>query len=145
MRASRFTAVLDEALRRAAPEPEIPGATAWTRWPGAQAASPFLRMSPLTAPAPRWTLADGASVRRPAHRLTADQQHAFEQFERLGARVPAGFSADELRREYRQLALRFHPDRHADRSALECEQRARNFAEAADLYRCLGAVLEPRH
>jgi DnaJ-class molecular chaperone len=59
--------------------------------------------------------------------------------------VPAGFTAEELRREYRQLALRFHPDRHADQSALEREQRARNFAEAADLYRCLRAVVAPRH
>ena len=137
--------MLDEALHRAAPEPVIPVARAWTRWPDAPPAAPFLRVPPLTAAAPRWTLADGAPVRRPAHRLTAEQQQAFERFERLGARVPSGFTADELRREYRQLALRFHPDRHADRSALEREQRARNFAEAADLYRCLGAVVEPRH
>lgn len=137
--------MLDEALHRAAPEPAIPVARAWTRWPDAPPAAPFLRVPPLTAAAPRWTLPEGAPVRRPAHRLTAEQQHAFERFERLGARVPSGFTADELRREYRQLALRFHPDRHADRSALEREQRARNFAEAADLYRCLGAVLEPRH
>lgn len=137
--------MLDEALHRAAPEPEIPVARAWTRWPDAPLAAPFLRVPTLTAAALRWTLADGAPARRPAHRLTAEQQQAFERFERLGARVPSGFTADELRREYRQLALRFHPDRHADRSALEREQRARNFAEAADLYRCLGAVLEPRH
>ncbi len=145
MRASRFTAVLDEALRRAAPEPEIPGATAWTRWPDAPPAAPFLRVPPLTAAAPRWTLADGAPVRRPAHRLTAEQQQAFERFERLGARVPSGFTADELRREYRHLAVRFHPDRHGDCSPLEREQRARSFSEAADLYRVLRAVVEPRH
>lgn len=137
--------MLDEALHRAAPEPVIPVARAWIRWPDAPPASPFLRLPPLPAAAPRWMLADGAPVRRPAHRLTAEQQQAFERFERLGARAPAGFTADELRREFRQLALRFHPDRHADRSPLEREQRARNFAEAADLYRCLRAVVEPRH
>jgi hypothetical protein len=145
VRASRFAAMLDEAIGRAAPEPVMPAAAPWRRWPGPEPVSPFLRMPPLTTGAPCWPLATGAPARRPAHRLTAEQQHAFERFERLGARVPAGFTAEELRRAYRQLALRFHPDRHADHAALEREQRARNFAEAADLYRCLRAVVEPRH
>lgn len=137
--------MLDEAIGRATADPVMPAAAPWRRRPGTQPVSPFLRMAPLATGVPRWTLAAGAPARRPAHRLTAEQQLAFERFERLGARLPAGFTAEELRREYRQLALRFHPDRHADHAALEREQRAGNFAEAADLYRCLRAVVEPRH
>ena len=45
--------------------------------------------------------------------------------------------ADALRRAYRTLAHRYHPDRHQSRSASEREQLARLFAEATDRYRLL--------
>jgi hypothetical protein len=45
--------------------------------------------------------------------------------------------AEALRRAYRTLAHRYHPDRHQGRSASEREQFARLFAEATDRYRRL--------
>lgn len=88
---------------------------------------------------------DNPPARRPAHRLTDRQRRAFERLGVLGADLPAGFTSEELRREYRGLARRFHPDRHGDCSEMERQQRARNFAEAAESYSCLRALVETRH
>jgi hypothetical protein len=44
---------------------------------------------------------------------------------------------DALRRAYRTLAHRYHPDRHHGRSASDREQLARLFAEATEHYRLL--------
>ena len=45
---------------------------------------------------------------------------------------------DALRRAYRTLARRYHPDRHVGCSAAERERLARLFAEATEHYRVLG-------
>ena len=63
----------------------------------------------------------------------------------LGARLAADFTADELRREFRRLAQRYHPDRHGAASAGELESLSRRFSEATDGYRCLRAVVDARH
>ena len=47
---------------------------------------------------------------------------------------------DALRRAYRTLARRYHPDHHQGCSAPERERLARLFAEATELYRQLRAV-----
>jgi hypothetical protein len=62
----------------------------------------------------------------PVH-LTSLERQTLE-----GARTP-----DALRRAYRTLAHRYHPDRHQGCSAAEREQLARLFAEATEHYRLL--------
>ena len=60
-------------------------------------------------------------------RLSALERQSLDE-----ARTP-----DALRRAYRKLARRYHPDRHQECSAAERERLARLFAEATDLYSSL--------
>jgi hypothetical protein len=136
--------VLDQALWHAAQEP-VAATRAWVRLPGPETAAPFLFTRPLTAPVPRWPAADVRLPHRSAHRLTEDQQRAFNRMSTRGADLPAGFTIEELRHQYRRLARRYHPDRHAHCAALERAQLARCFVEAVADYRCLRVVVEPRH
>lgn len=143
MRAPSFAAVLDDVLGRTPPEP--PAARAWTPWVLPRGAVQFLFARPLTSAVPRWPLAPAARPRRARHLLNDVQQQAFERFAALGAPLEADFSIEELRRAYRRLAQRYHPDRHTAAAAAEREMLARGFTEAAAGYRCLRAVVEPRH
>lgn len=63
----------------------------------------------------------------------------------LGARLVPAFTASELRREYRQIARRIHPDRHPHATAAEHERLARQFSDATTAYRTLRATVEPTH
>jgi hypothetical protein len=75
--------------------------------------------------------------RRP---LTMAERRALDRLLLLGARLDDQFSADDLRREYRKLALRLHPDRHAQAPAGDRAALAEAFARATASYRCLQAV-----
>lgn len=116
----------------------------WARTPAAPAASTVLLFAtPLTSRVPRWLAAAGApAARRSPHRLTADQQQAFDRLRLLGAELHAGFTAGELRREFRRLARRFHPDAQGSGTAVDRAAAARCFAEAADACRRLSTVLD---
>jgi hypothetical protein len=83
---------------------------------------------PLTAarPAP-------IEAPRPLH-LTSVERQTLDD-----ARTP-----DALRRAYRNLALRYHPDRHQGCGAAEHERLAGLFAEATAHYRRLSAALDAR-
>jgi curved DNA-binding protein CbpA len=59
----------------------------------------------------------------------------------LGAGLGEDLSATTLRRAFRRLARRYHPDRHPESSPAELEHLARLFAEATDHYRVLAAAL----
>lgn len=72
--------------------------------------------------------------------LTAQERRALDRLLLLGACLDEGFSAEELRREYRALALRLHPDRHASAPASDRAALAEAFARATASYRCLQAV-----
>jgi hypothetical protein len=101
--------------------------TAWRR-PRPQAAAPHGWSQPASARAAR---------PRPSRRLTAAQQSAFDTFLELGASVGPDFSAGELRSAFRELARRFHPDRHP---GIAGEERARLtglFVRAREAYRIL--------
>ena len=63
-------------------------------------------------------------------RLTSLDRQSLDE-----ARTP-----DALRRAYRTLARRYHPDHHQGCSAAERERLARLFAEATEHYRRLRAV-----
>jgi hypothetical protein len=79
----------------------------------------------------------GAQSRPPRH-LTPAQRHAFVVLRGLGAgSLTERFTNTELRSAFRELARRFHPDRHPDSSESERAQLAHSFATACDAYRTL--------
>lgn len=86
-----------------------------------------------------------AEVRRPVRTLSPVQQRALECLTALGARLVPAFTASELRREYRQLARRVHPDRHPHATPAERERLARDFGEATTAYRSLLALVQITH
>ncbi len=78
-----------------------------------------------------------AALRQPARTLTAGQQRALDLLNSFGARLTPDFTLEELRRDYRQLALRVHPDRHHSCTPAEGERLSRQFAELSNSYRTL--------
>jgi hypothetical protein len=92
-------------------------------------------------------LAQGApqtarAARVPSRALSPRAHQALAILQRLGAiHLTSDFSAHDLRKAFRDLALRYHPDRHP-RAAPEDQARlAASFAEATDAYRVLISVL----
>ena len=144
MPALSFADVFGEALRRGLATPTRPSAP-WSPDARPQAANPFLFTRPLTTASPRWPAEVHARPSRPAHRLTERQGLAFDTLLALGGRLSGDFTAEDLLREYRQLAKRYHPDRHGAASAGDRERMARRFAEVSDACRCLRAVVDARH
>jgi hypothetical protein len=148
VRAASFADVLDEALRLAVPDAgDFAGAGPATPPARPYVAHPFLFARPLTASMPRWLWLSQPETPpvRPDHPLTDHQRQALDRLVDLGASLAANFTAAELRREYRLLAFRYHPDRHAGAGELERTSLARAFAATTTDYRSLRAVVEPRH
>lgn len=81
---------------------------------------------------------------RPVRALTADQPQALDALNTLGAQLTSGFTAQELRRAYRWLAQRVHPDRQHDYGEGERARRARLFIAATAHYRHLLALVDTR-
>jgi hypothetical protein len=76
--------------------------------------------------------------RRRARRiLTPRQQAALDFLASQGAALPADFSEHELRRAFRTLARRLHPDGHPGCSEFESARLARQFAMLHDAYQSL--------
>jgi DnaJ-class molecular chaperone len=69
--------------------------------------------------------------------LTVLEHKAFDALNALGADLDDAFTPETLRRAFRKLAHRYHPDRHSGSSAAERARLARLFAEATDHYRLL--------
>jgi hypothetical protein len=74
---------------------------------------------------------------RRAERLTDEERAALETLEALGVTLAPEFTAAELRRQYRLLARRIHPDRHPAAQPDERQRLSRAFAAATDSYRVL--------
>jgi DnaJ-class molecular chaperone len=62
----------------------------------------------------------------------------------LGAGLDETVSPETLRRAFRRLARRYHPDRHPESSGAESARLARLFADATEHYRLLAAGLDRR-
>ena len=73
--------------------------------------------------------------------LNASEKRALMALNALGAGLSEDPSAPALRRAFRRLARRYHPDRHPESSAAELERLARLFADATEQYRVLAAAL----
>ena len=89
--------------------------------------------------------AKGATTARAQRLLTDAQTLALETLRDLGAALTADFTVVELRREYRRLVRRVHPDSHPGSSRMEAERLSRQFAAATDSYQRLLASAESRH
>jgi hypothetical protein len=86
------------------------------------------------------THAHAPSPKKPA-RLSAREMRSLAALNDLGAGLGNNLSSSSLRRAFRQLARRYHPDRHPGSSAVEQQRLARLFAEATEHYRVLTAAL----
>ena len=87
---------------------------------------------PLTPPLFTFDLPLAAARRVPVEPPLPVQLTSLERQTLDDARTP-----DALRRAYRKLARRYHPDRHPASSLTERERLARLFAEATEHYRLL--------
>jgi hypothetical protein len=85
------------------------------------------------------------NLQRPSRVLSLAQQSALGTLLALGARLTPEFTSRELRREYRLIARRTHHDCHPDRTTVERAALSRQFADAAESYGRLLAIVEPRH
>lgn len=140
VRNQTFADLLDDALQR--PRRNVaPIAPAWAARLAADVATAPLVGRTLTARQPRWLVDDTPRPPRPDHCFTSVEALAFARFAALGGALARNFSAGDLRREYRVLAQRYHPDRHADASLLDRETQASRFAEATACYRCLRSLV----
>ena len=159
-----FEDVLDEALAAQGDTGVAGGARYWTGPPptfflpfGAPRSAPLpgIRQSALgirvlqisgQRPAQRAAVAEGrvpnTECRVPTRVLTARHQEALDHLVSLGARLGVDFTARELRSAFRQLARRYHPDRHHGGSTTEIAQVTRVFATMSAHYQCLLVAIE---
>jgi hypothetical protein len=75
--------------------------------------------------------------------LSPLERRALVALNDLGAGLGESPSPSTLRRAFKRLARRYHPDRHPGSSAAEQERLARVFVEATGHYRVLASALAP--
>jgi preprotein translocase subunit Sec63 len=75
--------------------------------------------------------------RPPVRVLTPAEREARDALNALGARLGPDFSERDLRSAFRQLARRYHPDRHPGCSAGTASSLSRHFADLQAAYRLL--------
>ena len=112
---------------------------------GRRAASCAPAHHPSDAPSSHSCAAKSATTARRERLLTDAQTRALQTLQDLGAVLTSDFTVAELRREYRRLARRVHPDSHPGSSRLETERLARQFASATESYQRLLAGVESGH
>ncbi len=151
MPAPSFADVLDDALAQARVQAQRNAA--WSAAGARGTAGPFLYARPLSAGA-AWTRSYPRAAappppppppRIPARGLSVAEEQALARLVALGAALTQSFTPDDLKREYRRLALRHHPDRQGDVAPLSLARASAIFAEVTEAYRCLRQVVEPRH
>jgi hypothetical protein len=123
--------------------------------PFAGAMAPARSATPLTSPTtPRERpvgdrrgpgVAHGVTCRpsssRSGRRLSSRQQAAVDELMALGACISEDVSRRELRSTFRELARRYHPDRHTGAGGVDRARLARQFARLCDAYRVLAASI----
>jgi len=98
---------------------------------------------PRPIPIPRvHTAAPAPDHGRPVRILMARERRALRELIALGADLRPDFTVHELRRAFRILARRYHPDCHPDNGEAATAELSRSFAALAENYRCLKAVGE---
>jgi len=83
-----------------------------------------------------WT---AAPALRPIRHFSPRERVAFDELVGLGATLREDFTADELRRAFRELARRFHPDRHQGMAQADLGRLSELFRRAHKAYRTLQA------
>jgi hypothetical protein len=109
----------------------VPASVHRAAWPG-----PRIRIEApdvSSRPAPD----RGIQPSRARRRLNAAQQAAFDALLDLGAAIGPDFTPAELRSAFRDLARRFHPDRHPGIPADERVRLTRLFVRAREACRIL--------
>jgi hypothetical protein len=90
---------------------------------------------------PRTWAGPPATPRTP---LSPGERRALVALNALGADLGDELSIGALRRAFRRLARRYHPDRHPGSSVAERERLSRAFVEATEHYRVLSAAISGR-
>lgn len=80
------------------------------------------------------------AARRPRP-LSAAGHQALARLRQWGAELADDFTPDELKHEYRRLAMRYHPDQHPRASAATRAALGGTFHQVHDTYRTLTAAL----
>ena len=104
------------------------------------------RRNPFTdAPPPREDCRASFQEPTPAPKVKLGLRgmRALAGLNALGAGLDDTLTLNTLRRAFRQLAHRYHPDRHQGCSVAEQGQLARTLAEATEHYRVLVAAFRP--
>lgn len=114
-----------------APQEAIPTSTSTVAPPTPDVVAP--EPPPRRRPAPE--------PRRVDRVLNPAEESALETLIRLGASLDRAFTARELRSAFRELAHRYHPDRHPHASDSECMRLGAAFAELTSAY---GILLSSR-
>ena len=116
-------------------------------WNGRPVTAPLFAFElPLTAarPAPAPPRPEPPRPIAQRLRLTTMEQRALDALNALGAGLDDALTPAVLRRAFRVLAHRYHPDRHPGSNTAELDRLARLFAEATAHYRLLWAALDAR-
>lgn len=101
-------------------------------------ATPYARrVAPAATGRPPATAPRPPRPPRPPREMTPAERDAARLMVELGADLPPDFTDDELRRAFRALARRWHPDRHPGATPAEHARLARTFTAVMTAYRCL--------
>jgi hypothetical protein len=144
MGAGEFERVLVEKLRLGGPPPSGQSRPApsfsHAIW-GSFRTAPLLGWPPAdVAPRPRRTCVPEPRSKAPRRlRPLGPAEHAALEHLRSAGAAALGddFTAADLKRAFRALALRYHPDRHPAGSSAQHRELARTFARVHESYRTL--------
>jgi hypothetical protein len=129
--AAAFAEVLDACMDRY----ESRGPAAAGRSQSRVATRSLFWFEGATAPVPTGQrLVRSGTSRRPAPQLSPRQLDALRQLAALGARLEAGFTAEELRSAFRVLARAYHPDQHPGATPSERTRLSAAFVAAHEAY-----------